>query len=61
MKYLVENIYMVALIASKDPLPNSNYLLKLKNVLAFNAPNIQNICPFFRHSSKLTPPNATKE
>jgi hypothetical protein len=53
---------MIALITSKDPPPNSNYLSKLKNVLAFeNAPNIQNICPFFRHSSKLTHPSATKE
>jgi len=38
---------MIALIVSKDPPPNSNYLLKLKNVLAFkNASNIQNICHF---------------
>jgi hypothetical protein len=53
---------MVALIASKDPPPNSNYLFKLKNVLAFkNGPNIQNICPILRPSSKLTPPSAIKE
>jgi hypothetical protein len=53
---------MIASIVSKDPPPNSNYLLKLKKNLAFkNASNIQNICPFFRHSSKLTPESVTTE